>query len=147
NRCIYGIYFPSPCIAIKREIIEKGVCMDPRLFAFCEEDDLGLSAMEKGYRSVLVTNAVVENTELGGSVRGSGLVAYLMARNSVLLADKHRGKTAAVLRAMYVILASLKNWITGPGRTPAFSSRARIRGVCDAIRGRYGQPPIDLANR
>lgn len=141
---IYGTFFPAPCIAIKREIIEKGVGVDARLFAYCEEDDLSLSAKEKGYQSVLVTGAVVENTELGGSLQGSVLVAYLISRNSVLLADKYSGKIAAILRVIYVILASVKNWVTGSGRTPAFSSRARIRGAIDALGGRYGPPPKDL---
>jgi GT2 family glycosyltransferase len=141
---IYGTFFPSPCIAIKREILEKGAGVDARLFAYCEEDDLSLSAREQGYHSVLVTNALVENTEPGGSVQGSFLVAYLMARNSVLLADKYSGKIAAILRVIYVIMASFKNWLAGSGRTPAFSSRARIRGAIDALGGRYGPPPKDL---
>lgn len=144
SKYIHGIFFPAPCIAIKREMLEKGVGIDARLFAYCEEDDLGLSAREKGYSSILVTDAVVENTESGGSVGRSDIIAYLIARNSVLLADKHSGKTAAMFRVMYVILASFKNWVTGSGRTPAFSSRARIRGAIDALRGKYGPPPGDL---
>lgn len=144
---VYGTYFPSPCIAIKRELLERGVGFDARLFAFREEEDLGLGAKKKGFRSVLVTGAVIENTEVSESVRGSCVQAYLIARNSVLIARKHSGRAAATLHVLYITLASLKNWISGAGRTPAFSSRARVRGVLDALKGRYGPPPEDLTKR
>ncbi len=144
EKIIHGMWFPEHCIAIKREIVRKGINFDSRLFAYFEGVDLSLSVRKLGFHTVLVTGALIENTESGGSARGSVLIPYLLARNSVLVAYKHSGRIAAVLRAIYILVASLKSWITGPGKKTEFSSKTRIRGVIDALRGRYGQPPEDL---
>lgn len=141
SRPVAGLFFPAPCVAISRQALSRGVALDPRLFAYYEECDLGLSALRAGLGAVLVPSAVVHNSEPGGSVAGTRLVSYLMARNSVLLASKYGGRAAALLRSCLVLSAATRGWLTGAGRTPTFSSTARVRGVVDALAGRFGRPP------
>lgn len=140
EKIIYGIWFPEHCFAIRRDVVEK-IGIDHRLFAYYEGLDLSLSALKLGWLSALVVDAVVENLEWGETVKGTLISAFLMARNSVLLAQKHAGKFYKLLRGFVIILSALRNLANPIGYSQQFNSFARILGAMYGLMGMYGPPP------
>lgn len=141
---VEGLFFHSPCWAVRQEAVRQGLRVDPRLFAYGEECDLGLSARRAGFTSALATRARVTSLEVGGSVGSGSLVDYLTARNAVLLAGKYGGRPAALWRAVRLSVPAVLRSASSRSPERRRASRWRQRGAWDGLQGRFGAPPEDL---
>ena len=99
---------------------------DERYFAYGDEHELGLRARRHGWKVVMVWGAIVTNL---GTWTESPLRSYLFARNSLLLVRDYAGRWQALLRALLILLNTFRLMIRSPGKTFAFSARARFRAV------------------
>lgn len=128
----------------RRDCLDEVGIFDERYFAYCEEADLALRAKAAGWECGLVRGAVVKNTYVGSA---AGVIDYLQLRNTLLLVREHFGRWHAFMRFVIAL------WDLGAGsirpskRGPYWNPRARLRGLRDFLRGRYGPPPPDLFTR
>jgi hypothetical protein len=87
---------------------------------------------------------MVVNPEMGP---GSPAVAYLQLRNTLLLVADHSGRFHAAVRAL-IGLAQIGWAVAVPSaRDYLHHPRARLLGIRDWSRGRFGPPPAALAPR
>lgn len=126
---------------LRRACLEEVGCFDERFFSYCEEADLALRAARAGWRIGLVRGAMVQNLHLGSSVP---LVDYLQTRNTLLLVRELSGRYHATIRLLITLLQVLRGWRDPSKRPLVFDARARLRGIADFLRGRFGPPPDDL---
>lgn len=122
---------------LRRECLNQIGVFDERYFAYGDEHELGARAVRHGWKVVMVWGAVVTNP---GTWVESPLRSYLFARNSLLLVHDYYGKLSAFLRALLILLNTLRLMIQSPNEGFAFSSRARFFAVRDFFLGRYGRP-------
>lgn len=134
-----ALYFTAPCWVVGRRAYERGVSVDPRLFLYGEEADLGLSARRVGMTCGLHLGARVRNEERTGPEQ-EPLIRYLLARNAVLLAERHVGRVAGRLRACRGLAAAVAERARARTRTSRQLAAMRLRGNLDALAGRYGPP-------
>ncbi len=111
---------------------------DERFFSYCEEADLGLRARSAGWEVGLVRGAMVHNIGLGSSV---WLVDYLQTRNTLLLVREMSGRYHAFIRMCFTLVQIARGVRDPATRPPVFDARARIAGIADFLRGRFGPPP------
>jgi N-acetylglucosaminyl-diphospho-decaprenol L-rhamnosyltransferase len=133
------IAFPHGTLLLFRRacLAEVGL-FDERFFAYGETEDLALRARRSGWDSGVVWGAIVENPL---RVTGSWATCYMQMRNSILLVRIHRGVMAAVLRSAVALTNTPILAIHSRSRPTAYSTGARLRGIVDAWRGRFGEPP------
>lgn len=134
-----ALYFTAPCWVVSRGAYERGVSVDPRLFLYGEEADLGLSARRVGMTCGLHLGARVRNEERTGPEQ-EPLIRYLLARNAVLLAERHAGRVAGRLRAFRGLAAAAAERARARTWTSRQLATMRLRGNLDALAGRYGPP-------
>jgi len=139
-----GLFFHSPCWAVRQDAVRRGLGVDPRLFAYGEECDLGLSARGAGFSAALATAARVTSMEAGGSAGSGPLVDYLTARNSVLLAAKYGGRLAALWRAVRLAAPAVLRAAGSRSPVRRRAARWRQRGAREGLQGRFGAPPLEL---
>ena len=118
----------------RRDCIKDIGLYDERFFAYGEEYDLPLRAFNKEWNPVLVWDSKIENP---GCASPCPAVAFLLSRNSLLLAEKHGGKISAFVRAILLLVNSLQLLIRG--RKPV-SQLARIWGVKEFFARNFGKP-------
>lgn len=128
-------------LAIRRDCANDVGLFDERYFAYSEEADLGLRCKAAGWQVGLVRNAMVANPVTSGA---GVLVDYLKHRNTLLLLREHSGRWPALVRSMVLILEVVDGTVRPGRRPPWFHRWARLRGLVDHVRGRYGPPPPDL---
>jgi N-acetylglucosaminyl-diphospho-decaprenol L-rhamnosyltransferase len=121
----------------RRECIRQIGLFDERYFAYGDEHELGMRARRNGWKVVMVWGAIVTNP---GTSTESPLRSYLFARNSLLLVRDYAGWWGALLRAVMILLNTLRLKLQSPGGDFAFSAQARFRAVRDYIAGRWGKP-------
>lgn len=124
---------------VRRECLAEIGMFDERYFAYGDEHELGARATRRGWKVVLVWGAVVINP---GTWTASPLRSYLFTRNSLLLVHDYFGSAAALLRVLLLLGNTLKLLAFSPDQAFAFSPTARLRGVLDYLRGRFGQPNL-----
>lgn len=122
---------------------EVGV-LDERMFAYYEDDDLGVRLKAAGWRTRIVLNAVVEHACFDGDMyQRQPYFFYLMTRNAIFFALKHvpsgyrRG-----LRLRYIdrsLVMAEKLYSQGQ----ASKAQACLRGLADGLAGRGGPPVLD----
>ena len=118
---------------------------DERYFAYVEEAELAVRATGAGWEIGVVRGADVRNRDIGSHL---ALVEYLQLRNTLLMVREHSGLYHATIRLV------IAGWHMTAGHLsprfrggPYWAPAARLRGVVDHLRGRYGPPPADLAAR
>lgn len=141
---VEGLFFHSPCWAVSQDAIRQGAGVDPSLFAYGEECDLGLSAQRAGLRAALAIGARVTSHEVGGSAGAGPLVDYLTARNAVLLAGKYGGMPAALWRATRLSVPAMVRAAGSRSFAHRRAARWRRRGAWDGMQGRCGAPPAEV---
>lgn len=131
-------------MALNRECLDEIGLFDERYFSYNEEADLGRRARAAGWRVGMVHGAGVRNTHLGTSVAA---VDYLQQRNTLLMVREMSGRYHAFIR-MCISLGQIWLGWRHPERRPyVFDAVARLRGIADFLRGRFGPPPADLYRR
>lgn len=124
---------------VRRKCFDEVGLFDERYFAYGDEHDLGARAVRRGWKVVLVWGSIVSNpaTRTEGSWR-----SYLFARNSLFLVRAYFGRPAATLRAVLILLNTLRLLAFQRENGFAFSARARWKAVRDYYCGCTGRPVV-----
>ena len=124
---------------VRRQCLDEIGLFDQRYFAYGDEHDLGARAVRHGWKVVLVWGAIVTNpaTRTENSWR-----SYLFARNSLFLVHAYFGRAAATLRAVLILLNTLRLLAFCRESSSAFSARARWKAVRDYFSGCTGRPLV-----
>jgi hypothetical protein len=125
----------------RRQVLEKVGLFDERYFAYCEEADLALRALDAGWETGLVRGAIVVNPDLGTRI---GVIDYLQLRNTLLLVREHSGRYHATIRGLLAVGQLVSGLVSPARRGPYWDPGARVRALLDHARGRYGPPPAFL---
>ena len=122
---------------VRRKCLEEIGLFDQRYFAYGDEHDLGARAVRHGWKVLLVWGSIVTNptTRVESSWR-----SYLLARNSLFLVRAYFGRTAATLRAVLILVNTLRLLAFHRDNGFAFSARARWKAVRDYFGGSTGRP-------
>lgn len=128
----------------RRECLTEIGIFDERYFAYGDEYDLGLRAQRHYWKVGMVWGAVVINP---GSWTPTPIKHYLISRNSLLLAQVYGGWIQSILRAILMLINSLRILLI----TSIFSTEksvsipifwARLKAIRDFLAGRYGLPIV-----
>ena len=123
----------------RRECLKQTGIFDERYFAYGDEYDLALRAGRYGWKVGLVWGSIVINP---GSWTGRPVLTYLATRGTMLLAREYGGRMAAALRAVLVILNSIRfAFVPVKKRHYLCHPKAKIVAVRDFYLGRFGAPP------
>ncbi len=125
-------------LLLTRRGLERVGLFDEEFFAYLEEVDWCARARAAGLRVVWAGDAVVEHRGEASSGGGSYISRkqYLVARNAVLFARRH-GSLGQRLRFFTFFFGSLPlQWLRRWPRGEAAGVWLKLRGVCDALRGR-----------
>ncbi len=125
-------------MGLRRACLEEVGLFDERFFSYCEEADLALRARRRGWQVGLIRGAMVRNRNLGSTVR---TVDYLQTRNTLLLVREASGPYHAFVRICFTVAQVAKGLLVPASRPPVFDAGARVSGVADFLRGRFGPPP------
>jgi GT2 family glycosyltransferase len=127
DEATYELQFAyGACLMIPVEVFHRIGAFDERFFLQLEETDFWLRARKAGMRSLCTVRARITHAEsrsFGG--RMTPAKVYYMARNTLLLAEKHRRTPAAALqtlRELYWMAAS-----TTSGKTPGSQKVPRLK--------------------
>ncbi|MCO5317512.1 MAG: glycosyltransferase [Microthrixaceae bacterium] len=124
-------------MALRRDCLAEVGMFDERYFSYCEEADLGMRARNRGWEVGLVRGAPVRNRNLGSPV---AVVDELQTRNTLLLVREHSGRYHAFIRICFTLVQVARGVLSPATRPAVFDPRARLRGVQDFLRGRFGPP-------
>jgi N-acetylglucosaminyl-diphospho-decaprenol L-rhamnosyltransferase len=124
-------------MGFRRTCLQEIGLFDDRYFAYGDELEICLRANRAGWRTAVVWSAKVKNPET--SVPKS-LVTYLQTRGTLLVANDYGGKSASLLRAVLIIVNTMRLVVLG--KLDRNAAAAKIRAVSDFLRGRLGKPPI-----
>lgn len=127
-------------IVARRQCLDDIGLFDERYFAYNDEADLGLRAREAGWEVGLARGVMVENPSTSTP---APIIDYLRLRNTILLLHEHFGRRQAVTRAVIAVANVAHATVRPSVRAPWYSGPARLRGVRDAVRRRWGGPPAD----
>lgn len=130
---------PGSALLLSRDVLKTVGLFDERFFLYREDVDLCIRISDAGYGLYLVPSARVwhERPGLGTHVRPH--VVYYMARNSLLLAQKHHMPLES-LRFLWQDLTAWTLWKLSPRwRGMARQAAARADGVRDFFLGRFGR--------
>ena len=129
---------------LRRACLDDVGVFDERYFSYCEEADLAHRAASSGWRIGLIRNARVQNLHLGSSV---ALVDYLQTRNTILFVRELSGTYHAFIRTCITLIQVVSGLLRPGSRPLVFDARARLLGVRDVLRGRFGPPPGAVLSR
>lgn len=125
----------------RRAFLDEVGMFDERYFAYCEEGDLGLRGLDAGWEVGLARGVMVRNPEMGP---GSAAVAYLQVRNTLLLVRERSGRRHAAVRLVIALWQVARSVVQPSYRDHLHHPAARLRGIADFLRGRFGAPPEGL---
>ena len=132
------LFRSGAALLLTRRGLERVGLFDEEFFAYLEEVDWCARARAAGLRVVWAGDAVVEHRGEASSGGGSYVSRkqYLVARNAVLFARRH-GSLAQRLMFFTFFFGSLPlQWLRRWPRGEAAGVGLKLRGVCDALRGR-----------
>lgn len=127
----------------KREFYEKVGLQDEALFMYSDEVDMGFRAKQKGYKMLLVGEAVAWHQHINPAKREKRLPFsdYLMARNKVYLGNKFYGKGRAIIIFSHMIIKSVcRCTINFVRRKDCEASIYAMYGACNGLIGKMGIP-------
>lgn len=130
---------PGCALLLSREVLEKVGLLDERFFMYREDIDLCLRVAAADYGLYLVPAAHVWHRRPGVQKSVPPYIVYYMARNSLLLARKHRRPLQA-LRFLWQDLTAWTLWKVSPRwKGMEQQAAARADGVKDFFLGRFGR--------
>ncbi len=136
--CAQAVDVPhGTLMLVRRECLDEIGIFDQRYFAYGDEHELGARAVRRGWNVVLVWGAMVTNPATSTE---SSWRSYLFARNSLLLVHDYFGRAAATVRALLILLNTVRLLARDRDKGFAFSARARWCAVRDYFAGRTGRP-------
>jgi GT2 family glycosyltransferase len=121
---------------VRRQCLDEIGLFDQRYFAYGDEHDLGARAVRHGWKVVMVWGSIVTNP---ATWTESSWRSYLFARNSLYLVRSYFGRTAATLRAIFILANTLRLALRREDGF-AFSAHARWKAVRDYFSGCTGRP-------
>lgn len=124
---------------VRRECLDEIGLFDQRYFAYGDEHDLGVRAVRRGWKVVIVWGAVVSNPATGTE---SSWRSYLFARNSLFLVRAYFGPAAATMRAILILANTVRLLALRREDGFSFSARARWKAVRDYFAGCTGRPSL-----
>jgi N-acetylglucosaminyl-diphospho-decaprenol L-rhamnosyltransferase len=125
-------------MVMRRECLAEIGLFDERYFAYGDEHELGVRARRHSWKVGLVWGAIVANPQ---TAIPKFWRSYLFARNSLLLVRDYFGKWAALMRALVILVNTMRSMIFRRKNGLAFSPRAQWQGCRDYFAGRFGPPP------
>lgn len=126
-------------VMVRRQCLQTVGLFDERYFAYGDEAEIGLRAKRHGWRSAMVWGATVTNP---GTWSPRPVISYLVARNTLLTVRTYGGLAWAVLRfALKLATGARDQHGLWAGRSMLL---ARLLGMADFARGRFGAPPKHL---
>lgn len=100
--------FVTGCsMMVRREVFEKVGLLDEKFFAYLEDLDFCLRAIEKGFRLMYVPSSLVWHKNAGSSGVGSTLHQYYMTRNRLIIGMRYaslRTKVALVRESLWYFI-------------------------------------------
>jgi GT2 family glycosyltransferase len=138
-------YVSGCALLAKRHVVERVGLLDERFFAYYEEAAWCARVRRAGYRVVVVPAARVWH-KVSADQRGqSALYLYLMTRNRLLYLRSVGASIGVQTRTSLELLRTALSWsLRRRHRARRPLAPAVLRGLGDALRGRYGPPPADL---
>lgn len=130
------VWLDGACLLVNQAALDSIGGFDSRYFLIAEEVDWCLRAKARGWRLLLVRDARVHH-QRSSSFAGSTKSAYYASRNEYLLFRTHG---TGAWRLHWAL-----RWIrrtAGPG-VVARERVSMLRGMADALRGRWGAAPED----
>jgi GT2 family glycosyltransferase len=129
DEAMYELQFAyGACLMIPSEVFHRIGVFDERFFLQMEETDFWLRARKAGMRSLCTVRARITHAEsrsFGGRMTPTKL--YYIARNTLLLTEKHQHNPAGALQAMrqiYWMVASVAS-----GNAPGSQKIPRLKWV------------------
>jgi GT2 family glycosyltransferase len=145
-RPVQEVDFASGCaICVRRSVVERIGLLDPRFFIYFEETEWCMRISQAGYRCVLVPQSKVWHKVSSAMQQGSPRAAYYMTRNTLLFLHKSLPGMRAYSTISIAIARELV-FITVMSLRPRHRHRrvertARLYGILDFLRGRFGKMP------
>lgn len=134
--CVQGSAMMLSRGILERREKELGYCLDPSLFMYNEEIELGLWGKKRGVLSIVTSRAVLRHSS--GASSGRCQQYYYLTRNRVLLAQRFLGHPGyALYLALFIPVraaAALKLTMTGQ----AAESRAVLLGLAHGMKNISG---------
>jgi len=147
----FDVDFVSGCaMLVKREVIERTGLLDQNFYLYYEEVDWCVRAHNQSYRIVCVPRSRIWHKVSRSIGSSSPLVSYYMTRNALLFLRKHLTGIQRLLslgRNLTLTSRSVVSiYLKKENAHRRVNARARILGVWDFIRGRFG-PARTLAKK
>lgn len=143
---VHDVDFASGCaLCARRAAIEQAGLLDARFFFYWEETEWCVRIARAGYRCTYVPDSHVWHKVSSSIQAGSPRVAYYMTRNGLLFVQQTqhgwRGlvslSRALAREVMYITVMTLR-----PKHRQRHAERdARLHGLLDFLRGRFGKMP------
>jgi GT2 family glycosyltransferase len=135
----YMDFIHGTLMLFRRDCLKQTGLFDERYFAYGDEFDLALRARNIGWKVGMLWGAIVVNP---GTSVARPVVTYLCTRGTLLLARDHGGRVAAGIRALLVVVNSLRmSFKQGTKRDAFCHPKTRMVAVRDYYLGRFGAPP------
>lgn len=125
------------------EALKKIGPLDERLFAYYDDDDIGVRLGEAGWYSRCVLTASVAHESKRTAGQYPPYFYYLMHRNEMLFWQKHTPKEHRRLLWWKLLDTSLFNVNKLYRKGWRIQGDAALLGVSDFVRGRFGAPILD----
>lgn len=134
-------YVPGCALLVRREVLEALGGFDEGYFAYTEDVDFGLSAAERGWRSVVVGRARARHassTATGGGYNPRR--KYMMGVNSIWFLRRHAGWRQWLSFWVFDVLSLPLVWLAGLPRGRGRAVCAKALGIVHGLIGRRVQP-------
>ena len=139
---IREILLPSACCALyRKKMLDETGYFDSDFFAYCEDTDLGLRALQAGWKAISVPVSIVYHYYSGTGGVYSNTKAFLVERNHLWVAWKSFPVTWNIMLPFYVILRyviQLYGTLSNRGSAARFVKDHSLRDVLVTIIKAYG---------
>lgn len=134
----------SGCALVTRvETIRQIGLFDERFFSYYEDLDWCLRMKAAGWKIIHVPQAKIWHTGVQPNYQPKPYVTYYMARNQLLLLQKHHAPLGAWVRAISADLRTLLSWtLSSKWKAKKAHRNALWRGMLDFIFQRWGKAEI-----
>lgn len=123
--------------------LKKVGLLDDRLFAYYDDNDIGVRLGVAGWHSRCVLSASVAHESKKSAEQYPPYFYYLMHRNEMLFWHKHTPKMHRRLLWLKLLDTSLFNINKLYRKGLRIQGDAALLGVSDFLRGRFGAPALD----